>query len=164
VEYMRKCPDGDEPRIPVNDEFIANNKLSINLEAAKACMEDTHDVFGFGFEVAANFVSFDDASPHLDADYVAEVLAGKKTWTQVTDVKEAVQDFLDYMVFAWMKAFDQRGLSAGRSISKLSAWMKCLDRPDVAEVLNDDSLYPQYGRPALRKACEMLGIKHPDDL
>jgi len=68
------------------------------------------------------------------------------------------------MVFAWMKAFDERGISASRSIAKLGAMMRVLNRPDVADVLEDNENYSMYGRPALRKACEMLNITCPDDL
>lgn len=162
--YKQKCYSGSEPRIEVTDEFIKRNNLCINNGAAKRIMNDDEDAFGFGTEVAIDFMSFEDAREYLKEDYAKAVESGEKSWDIITDVKEATQDFLDYMVFAWSKAMDERGLSAGRSIVKLSAWMDILGRPDVAEVLNDDCLYAPYGRPAMREACEMLGISVPDYL
>ena len=105
---------------------------------------------------------FEDVKDHLTEEFLEKIEKGEAKYVQITDVMEAVQDFLDYMVFAWMKANDERGISAGRSIIKLSAWMKILSRPDVADILNDDSLYAPYGKPALRKACDILGIEAPD--
>lgn len=150
-----KCYPGDEPRIEVTDEFIEKNALQINVDAAKQIMERESLLFGFDHQIAIDYLPDDEA-----AKYLKEPVIGG----QITDIKEAVQDFLDYMVFAWMKATDERGISASRSVIKLSAWMKVLSRPDVAEVLIDDDLYYPYGRPALREACEILGMKVPNYL
>jgi hypothetical protein len=162
--YKLKCFEGTEPRIGVTDEFINRNKLSINQEAAKKLLEDTGDMFGFSKEVAIEFVDYDTAKPNLNNTYITKVESGEVEFSFIADVKEATQDFLDYMVFAWDKAMGERGISAGRSIEKLSAWMKILNRPDIADVLQSGSLYSPYGRPALRKACEMLEIKCPNYL
>lgn len=100
----------------------------------------------------------------LDDEHKAKFDSGEETHEPITDVYEASQDFLDYMVFSWMKAMDERSLSACRSIAKLAAWMRVLNRPDVAEALTDSDSYGEYGRPASRRACEMLGIDAPADL
>ena len=160
-EYEMKCCPGDEPRILVTEDFVERNKLSINKDAARAIIE-IETVFGFGRKIATRFLSFEEAKDQFSDEYVKAVESGKEKFHQVVDVNEATQDFLDYMVFAWMKANDERGLSAGRSIEKLSAWMEILGRKDISDVLNDEDLYPNYGKPALRKACEMLGIQCPD--
>lgn len=163
MSYEMKCYEGEEPRIEVTDEFVERNKLSINIGTAKRIM-DEESVFGFEQEVAYNYLSFEEVKPYLTEESIKNHESGKDAWRQITDVKEAAQDFLDYMVFAWMKTIGERGLSAGRSIAKLATWMRILGRDDVAEVLLDERLYAMYGRPALRMACEMLGIKCPDDL
>ena len=68
------------------------------------------------------------------------------------------------MVFAWGKEEDERGLSASRRISKVSAWMWSLGRQDIVSILQDGNLYNPYGAPALIKACKELGIKVPESL
>ena len=162
--YKQKFYHGDEDRILVTSEFVKQNKLQINLEVAKNIVENPASFFCFELEVAINFLSFGDAKKYFTDEYLATVSSGKAEHHQITDVLEATQDFLDYMVFAWSKAMDERGLSASRSITKLATWMRILDRPDVAEVLENDELYNPYGRRALRKACEMLGIICPSYL
>lgn len=66
------------------------------------------------------------------------------------------------MVFGWMKDTDQRGISASRTIDKLSAWLWLMGRNDLAETLNDSSLYNPYGAPALVKVCDEMGIEVPE--
>lgn len=159
-----KCYEGDEPRINVTDEFVAKNNFKIDLDAARKIVSDESpitDFFGFSIGVAVDYLPFEEAKKHLIEEKWPEL---ENTWKPITDVYEAAQDFLDYMVFAWMKAMDERGLSASRSVVKLAAWMHILSRPDVADILMDDGLYDPYGRPALRKACEVLGITFPDYL
>ncbi len=159
-----KCLPGDEPRIEVSQEFIDKNKLSINTDAALAIMKE-NDFLGFGKEVALRVLEFETVKNYINENAVKDVENGKQEkWKVMTDVIEAAQDFLDYMVFAWSKAMGERGISSSRSIEKLSAWMKILNRPDVATVLEDESLYEPYGRPVIKKACEMLNISCPDYL
>ena len=146
MSYEMKCCPGDEPRIEVTEEFVKKNNFKID------------------FSVAFRFLSFEDVKNHLSKEYLEKIEKGEAKYVQVIDVMEAVQDFLDYMVFAWMKARDERGLSAVRSLYKLSAWMKILSRPDVADILLDNSLSASYGKPALRKVCDVLGIEAPDDI
>lgn len=161
-EYEQKCLKGDEPRILVTEKFIKDNKLSINIETAKNIIKDNDDIY-FSSCIVIDFLPLDvNTKKYFNDEYIKDVESGKEKHTQITDVYEVAQDFLDYMVFAWMKANNERGLSASRSIEKLSVWMKILSRNDIAEVLNDDRLYNPYGKPALRKACKMLEIKSPD--
>lgn len=162
--YENKTYPGDEPRIEVTEDFVTRNNLAINFDAARALAGRDDDFFGFMASVAIPFLPKDVVYGMLNEEYREKLDSGEDEHIQITDVYEGAQDFLDYMVFAWMKAMDERGLSAGRSIEKLKAWMIILGRPDVATVLDDDNLYPPYGRPALRKACEMLGIDVPSYL
>lgn len=165
MSYKMKCYPGGEERILVTKEFVERNKLKIDVDAAAGIMDDKESAFGFCREVAESYLPWDSVKKYFNEEYLKKIESGEEQRSaRVTDVMEAAQDFLDYMVFAWMKADNERGLSASRSIEKLSAWMKILSRPDVAAVLDDEELYPMYGKPALRKACEMLGIKCPDYL
>ena len=160
-EYKLKCLPGNEPRIHVTDEFVKRNHLEINLDTARKLYRKEPGFLDFTREIAMLFLPFDEIKHDFQEEYRAKIESGEETWQQVFSAMEAAQDFLDYMVFAWMKANDERGISAWRSISKLSAWMRILSRSDVADVLEDQDNYVPYGKPALSKACEMLGISAP---
>lgn len=164
MTYERKCFFGDEPRIIVTDEFVAKNKLSIDVSVALRLLKDPPEGLGFSKDVCSEFVTLSELLPYLTVDGKKAVKSGEYIHRPIMDVKEAAQDFLDYMVFAWGKAMDERGISAARSVFKLSAWMDILGRPDVGAILRSDDLYEPYGRPALRRACELLGISCPDYL
>jgi hypothetical protein len=95
-----------------------------------------------------NFLSFENAKPHLKEDYVKEVEAGTKQWEQHTTVEKAAEEFLDYMKFAWGKAEDERGISASRSVQKLGMWLWIMNRDDLRRVIEDDDLYDRLRRTA----------------
>ena len=161
MKYQMKCMEGDEPRIIVTPEFVSRNKLAIDYDAARNLMHRETDFLNFGREVAVDYLTFNECREFLKDEYIQKVKAGELEYKRISDVNEAAQDFLDYMVFAWTKAVDERGLSAERSIIKLSAWMEILSRKDVANILNNKRLYNPYGRRALKAACKELGIQYP---
>lgn len=61
---------------------------------------------------------------------------------------------LDYMPFAWDKANNRRGLSAGRSINHMTAWLWLLGDPLADEL---EGMYRDYGKPCLVAICEKYG-------
>ncbi len=109
-------------------------------------------------------LKWDFAKKYLKEDYVEKVEKGEEKFEYASDIKTIVQEFLDYMVFAWGKAEDERGLSAYRSISKLSAWLWLLNREDLVNTIEDNNLYNPYGAPALIEVCNQLGIEVPESL
>jgi hypothetical protein len=162
-----KCLNGEEERIIVTDEFINKNNFSLIPpdEIVEILDNDNEEDFlGFKRQVYLDFLPWDLAKKYFKIEYIQAVEKGEEEYSHVGSVPEATQDFLDYMVFAWMKAMDERGISASRSIQKLSAYMIVLGREDVSKILEDDSSYNPYGRPALKEACEILGISYPDYL
>ncbi len=164
MEYKIKTLIDKEKRIPVTEEFIAKNKLTLKRikdEIAAKCSFSGPLDFK---EMLLEYLPFETVKGFLKKEYIEKVEKGKEKWDQITDIKEAVQDFLDYMVFAWGKAEDERGLSAGRSISKLSTWMWLLGREDLSDILQDGDMYNPYGAPALIECCKKLEIKVPDSL
>lgn len=164
MEFEMKCYAGAEPRILVTKEFVERNGFAISVDKAMEIVCNPSDLFGFDSEVAVEYLPYDKGTEIWSEEYMEKIEQGEVTHSYISDIREATQDFLDYMVFAWMKAMDERGLSASRSIVKLTAWMKILGRDDVSAVLEDERLYRPYGRPALRRACEMLGIECPEYL
>ena len=164
IEYKIKTLIKKEDRIPVTEEFIRKNRLTLKRlkdEIAAKCSFSGPLAFT---EMLLEYLPFETVKGFLKKEYVEKVEKGEEKWGQITDIKEAVQDFMDYMVFAWGKAEDERGLSAGRSISKLSTWMWMLGREDLSDILQDSNLYTPYGAPALIECCKKLEMKVSDSL
>jgi hypothetical protein len=166
MTYEIKTLISEKDRIPVTDEFITKNKLTLKKTNEEIINKiKTDDSFGsFMADILIDYLDFESVKEFLDEDYIKEIERGEGKYKQIMDIKETAQDFLDYMVFAWGKALDKRGISASRSIIKLSAFMWLLGRDDIVEILNNDDLYNPYGAPALVKACETLGIKVTDEI
>lgn len=165
-KYRNKVAYLDFNRIEVTREFIVDNKfvLKQDYEAIKAKGQE-NDYFGFKREVLSNYLPYELISDWYNEEYQQKVKNGEEVPSlPITDIGETVQDFLDYMVFAWGKALDQRGLSASRSISKLGTWLWLLSREDLESIIDQDDLYVPYGIPALIAICEELDIKYPTGL
>lgn len=149
-------------RIPATAEFIERNKLTHQRTSqeilAYLALPQANDLFGFTREVLVPFLPLDSAVEFLSEE-------GRQAWKPSdAGLQEIAQDVLDYLLFAWDKALDERGISSERSIFKLPAWMWLLGREDIQVVLLDNDLYNPYGAPALIRASEMLGIDVPDEL
>lgn len=68
------------------------------------------------------------------------------------DRDSVIAAMLDYMPFAWDKANNCRGISAGRSICHFSAWTWL-----AGDDLGDLHGYKYYGKDELVKICEQYG-------
>lgn len=78
--------------------------------------------------------------------------------------REAIlAEMADYMGFAWDKALDHRGLSAGRSVEKIKAWLFLLGDTEAVEFADQDENYPQYGCPVLMYVSQRYGLAVPRD-
>ena len=62
---------------------------------------------------------------------------------------------LEYMPFAWEKANNERGLSAGRSMDHYTSWIWLL-----GDDLGDLTEYQFYGKDNLVRICEQYGWDH----
>lgn len=121
-------------------------------------IREKRSMFGFDAEVLL---------PHLDFAHASEFVrpaTSKDEWDQKYPITEsaALDAFRDYAEFAWGKAQDHRGLSAGRSVEKLEAWTWLLGRDDVLAA-SEAAPYPSYGCPKLKVICEAFGFPIPDD-
>ena len=63
----------------------------------------------------------------------------------------------EYLSFAFSKANDKRGLSAGRSMEHYTSWL-WLDGDEVLHKTLDN--YEDYGIPQLIEICKYLGQHH----
>lgn len=161
-----KVPYLTTSRIVVTEEFISSNKLSLipsdevkfKYESIKA-----QDFLGFSAEAYLPFMNWEDAKEYYKEEFRQKVDSGEIKYTNVI-IEEAAQDFLDYMNFAWDKAQNMRGISASRSIEKLSAMLYCMNRADLAEEIQREELYNPYGAPALINICKKMRITFPESL
>lgn len=105
------------------------------------------DFFGFESGDLIAVLPFTVAKSYL-RDGVTE-----SEWTpEPRDRDSVVARMLEYMPFAWDKANNCRGLSAGRSMSHYMAWT-WLAGDDLGDLLN----YEFYGKDNLVKICNHYG-------
>lgn len=156
---------------PVTYEFIDAQKLVLKTqeELAKKFEQITEEakgkIFDFRLEVLMPYMEFETAKPFLKQEAIDLVTSGVEPWEYgKNDIKAIIKEFLDYMQYAWGKAMNQRGISAVRSIQKLSVWLWMLGREDLEDIIDADNLYNPYGAPALVLVCDILGIIVPDDV
>lgn len=109
------------------------------------------DILGFEWPLLVTRLSFDLARPFLQKE------ATEVEWGKVVprDHETVLSELKDYMPFAWEKANNCRGISAGRSIAHMRAWLWLLGEEDAAAGITD---YNMYGKPELRAICEHYEI------
>lgn len=163
--YEQKTYPGNHPRINVTADFVEKSRFRLNRKPEEiiAKIGECSGMFSFSTEVLIHYLSFEDGKKLFSTDYVKSVESGETKHVQITDVMEATQDFLDYMVFGWSKALDERGISASRTVGKIGAWLWLLGRDDLEAIVTDDDNYNPYGMPALIEVCEDLGIVVPSE-
>lgn len=111
---------------------------------------ESNDFWSFQRGDLIDYLPFSEAKPHLK-----EGVTAKQWQPQPSDRESVISQIKEYMPFAWEKANDRRGLSAGRSINHMQAWLWMLGEDAAAEALEDYSL---YGKPQLRAICERYDI------
>lgn len=128
-------------------------------------MRENHkDILGFRMSVLFRFLKFEDA---LNLDFIQERFDEDESiqdgWDDdvIEPTREnVIADMVEYMDFALGKAIDHRGLSASRSIEKMTAWLWLLNDEKTLEFAEDDSNYASYGAPILKKICEVYKIEN----
>lgn len=93
---------------------------------------------------------FNLAKPYLNET------AKEEEWTVwPRDRESMLKEMLEYMPFAWEKANNGRGLSAGRSMSHYAAWVWL-----AGDDLGDFHDYEYYGKDKLVMICDHYGWDH----
>lgn len=115
-----------------------------------------NDILGFETDIYITYLDYKHAKPFLKKDVEGGNWKPKKT--------NPTEELKSYMPFAWEKANNCRGISAGRSIMHMVAWL-WLDGQDEFLLNNDIKNYEYYGKPQLIAICELYGInwKQYDD-
>jgi hypothetical protein len=122
-----------------------------------------NEVLDFTNEVLVPYLDFEHAKPYLKPEVVAKEGA-EAEWNSTLEenLKTAMNDFREYAGFAWDKARDHRGLSAGRSVDKLTAWAWFFGKDDVVNRASAAS-HRNYGCPKLKIICEAFDFPIPSD-
>ena len=116
--------------------------------------EKADDLFGTQKGDLIDYMTFENAKPHLQEEYLAKVESGEEKWDIKTDPKKEILEYLD---FAYDKAEGERGLSAGRSMLHFRTWIWLEDEKFYNEVINLIDNYTNYGIPALNKISKHYG-------
>ncbi|WP_271215819.1 hypothetical protein [Streptosporangium carneum] len=112
------------------------------------------DVFGFRREILIMALHYQRAREFLAED------ATDDGW-EVADAETVVQEAREYYAFALGKIAAHRGISANRSVDRLTEYAWLLGRDDVVAAM-DAASYPQYGAPKVRAFGLGLELKWPD--
>ena len=121
--------------------------------------QDSSGFLCFSPEVLVPFLDFEHAQPFLKPEVTAA------EWTPKALTRDAVlAEMREYMAeYGWPKALDHRGISAGRTVEKMTAWMWLLGDDEAVAFAEDSDNYPQYGAPVLKFICERFGFDVPAD-
>lgn len=107
------------------------------------------DFFGFQTADLIQCLDFEHAKSYLKKGATAD------QWpTEPHDRESILKVMENYMDFAWDKANNERGLSAGRSMAHYTAWTWLIGDEDKFPNLET---YTDYGRPHLRALCKEYG-------
>ncbi len=110
------------------------------------------DFFGFRTSDLIGFLDFEHAKPYLKPEATAA------NWTAISSDRNSVLKTMeDYMDFAWEKANDCRGISAGRSMAHYTEWVWMLGDENLFGNLER---YEYYGKDNLVKLCQHYGWDH----
>jgi hypothetical protein len=117
------------------------------------------DLFGFEISALVVWLPFDKAREFLKDE------AKESEWSYKPCTDDAVRrKVLGYLPFAWDKALNHRGISAGRSISHMTAWLWLLGETELCAVCEDgEKHYTPYGAPILKMISDKFGFVIPDD-
>ena len=113
--------------------------------------KEVDDLFGVQKIDLISYMEFEYAKPYLKDEYVNKVETGEEEWNPSTDPKE---DIVNYLDFAYDKAKNKRGLSAGRNMLHFKTWIWLDDDKFYNEIIDSINNYTNYGIPTLNKISE----------
>jgi len=116
--------------------------------------EEADDFLGTQKADLGAYLEFENVKAFLNEEYIAQVESGEEVWEASTDPKKEI---LDYLPFAYEKARNERGISAGRSMLHFKTWIWLDDEKFYNEVIDLIDNYTHYGIPALNKIAKHYG-------
>jgi hypothetical protein len=114
------------------------------------------DTLGFEAEVLLPYLDTEHLRP-----FCKEGADLSKHRAQPLTEPRVIREMKSYMEFAWGKVIDHRGISAGRSVQKMRAWLWLLGDDELVSFCDDERNYPQYGAPILRRICQKYKLPIP---
>lgn len=121
-----------------------------------AHIKEVDSFLDFQESTLMEFLDYKNAKPYLKDEVTEE------EWKKAQNL-DPVWHIRDYMPFAIEKASNHRGISAGRSIEHMRAWLWLLGDDETLAFADADQNYPNYGAPILKKICEKYQIEWPAD-
>lgn len=106
------------------------------------------DFFGFETSDLVSYLDYKHASPFMKEGTT------ESEWGIAP--KPPSEEIVGYLPFAWGKANNCRGLSAGRSVSHMSAWLWLDGKEALADNLHE--IYEWYGKPCLAVISQEYGF------
>jgi hypothetical protein len=126
-------------------------------ERIKAVRAD--DWLGFRREILVPALPFGEARRYLKADAEITEAGWKASQEGAGPLDTQARAYLE---FAIGKIDDHRGISASRSVEKLTEYAWLLGRDDVVTAM-DEEPYGQYGAPKVKAFATGMGYPWPDD-
>lgn len=111
------------------------------------------DFFGAMRGDLIDFLPFKEAKKYLKKGVTAKKWAEYQRPLTVESITERVKD---YMPFAWEKANNRRGLSAGRSVDHFKAYLWLMNDGSLEEMEKIE--YQHYGKEKLIYVAEKFGF------
>lgn len=108
-------------------------------------------------EVLVPYLDYENAKAFLKPEVTAETWRPEPLTEE--SVKEAMREYMGRV--GWEKVMDHRGISAGRTVEKMGAWLWLLGDDEMVAFAEDSNNYPQYGAPILMRICEKYGFPFP---
>lgn len=119
------------------------------LERIKEVEKD--DFFGAIRSDLMDFLPFAEAKQFLKGGVTED------QWNQKENTRDSIiKEIVDYLPFAWDKANNCRGLSAGRSIDHMSAYAWLLGDEELRGL--EEVEYEHYGKEKLEYMCKVAGV------
>lgn len=133
-------------------------------EIVKRIEQKIKEPLDFQHEVLLPYLPFEQAKKLFKQEAWDEIA---KEWKEQPLTREYVLGEAEvYMnAYGWPKCQDHRGISAGRTVDKMIAWIWLAGDDDFAEIIERmiDTDYAQYGAPILKRICERYGWQIPQD-
>lgn len=115
------------------------------------------DILGFRREVLLAALDFEHARP-----FIGPSITAARWGEMAVPAAETEQVARAYYSFALGKIEDHRGISASRSVEKLTEYAWLLGRDELVDAMAALD-YPQYGAPIVKAWGEAFGEPWPDE-
>lgn len=117
------------------------------------------DIFGVHVGRLCHYLTWENAKPYYQEEWIKKVESGEEKYGQGELTRDnVIAEIAQYMPFAWDKANNCRGLSAGQSIEHMNALCWLLGEDDLVEKMEDPGEYYNYGKPLLEIICEKFEL------